>query len=295
MTDAPDTGGLRPWAELLRLPNLFTVPGEALAGYVLAVGKLRGEVGWACLVVLLIYIGGLLLNDWFDRAEDAEERPERPIPSGRVRAAAARNVGFAALAAGVAVAWIAGQAPSGTVASVTALLALAYDGWLKKTALGPGVMGLCRAGAVMVGAAFAGHLGIAVVVAAVTIFGYTAMLTYVAREETTGEPASRDVWALPVVLASGGVALVLRVGVSTIGMVALALAVLESAWVARAMRSGRLRVPPGIGRLVRVMIMVQAAWAFWPWHPAPTLAVLAALFVALRAGAEVAGRAFYGS
>ena len=34
----------------------------------------------------MFYIGGMYLNDAFDRDIDARERPERPIPSGHVGA-----------------------------------------------------------------------------------------------------------------------------------------------------------------------------------------------------------------
>jgi 4-hydroxybenzoate polyprenyltransferase len=286
---------MRAWGELLRLPNLFTVPGEALAGFALATGGLSAKVGWACLAVLLTYAGGLLLNDWFDREQDAEERPERPLPSGRVRPAAARNVGLAALAAGVAVAWLAGPLQAGIAAGLTALCALLYDAGLKRTAAGPGLMGLSRAGALAVGAGFAGSFGVPVVVAAVTLFAYTAMLTYVARDETAEAATDSDAWALPVVLASGGVAMSLRVGVSIPGVAVLLLAVLEAARIIQRMRSDRRETPAAIGRLVRVMIVLQAAWVVWPPHAPGRLAALAAMFVALRAAAEVAGRAFYGS
>ena len=48
-----------------------------------------GEPNWFVLPWLLLssaglYLGGMVLNDVFDARLDAVERPERPIPSGRV-------------------------------------------------------------------------------------------------------------------------------------------------------------------------------------------------------------------
>ena len=43
----------------------------------------------------------MYLNDAFDREIDARERPERPIPSGRIGAGPVFAIGFGLLAAGV--------------------------------------------------------------------------------------------------------------------------------------------------------------------------------------------------
>ena len=45
------------------------------------------------------------LNDFFDAEVDAVERPERPIPSGRISRSTAGCVGWSLLAAGVLAAW----------------------------------------------------------------------------------------------------------------------------------------------------------------------------------------------
>lgn len=72
------------WAELLRLPNLFTVPGDILVGWVLS--GMRGCFPlFAIAASLSLYSAGLLLNDSCDAQIDAHERPNRPIPSGRIR------------------------------------------------------------------------------------------------------------------------------------------------------------------------------------------------------------------
>lgn len=77
------------WFELCRVPNLFTVPGDPLAGYLLAATSLGVPIEWmdALLVViasLSLYCFGLLQNDLTDYEEDCEYRPERPLPSRRV-------------------------------------------------------------------------------------------------------------------------------------------------------------------------------------------------------------------
>src|SRR5687768_2365240 len=79
----------RAWLQLLRAPNLFTVPGDPLAGYLLATqllalpGDLR--VALAIGASFCFYSAGLMLNDLLDLREDRRDRPERPLPSGAVK------------------------------------------------------------------------------------------------------------------------------------------------------------------------------------------------------------------
>ncbi|MEA3189035.1 MAG: hypothetical protein QOD99_2865, partial [Chthoniobacter sp.] len=72
---------LRTWLQLFRAPNLFTVPGDPLAGYLLVVrGSFNGAVLPAIGASICFYAAGLLMNDLADFAEDRRERPERPLP-----------------------------------------------------------------------------------------------------------------------------------------------------------------------------------------------------------------------
>ena len=77
---------LRVWLQLLRAPNLFTVAGDPLAGYLLAWGgTLQFRTLLPILASLCFYMAGLLHNDLADLAEDRKERPNRPLPSGGAR------------------------------------------------------------------------------------------------------------------------------------------------------------------------------------------------------------------
>ena len=81
---------LRDLAELVRAPAALSVPGDALAGAASAgwpAGAPHGARSPAGRRVVCLYWAGMALNDWADRDLDAVERPERPIPSGRVSAA----------------------------------------------------------------------------------------------------------------------------------------------------------------------------------------------------------------
>lgn len=138
------------YAQLLRLPNVFTAFADiCLAGC--AAGYIIDRPGVFVLLLLAsgcFYLGGMVLNDFFDRREDAEARSFRPIPSGRVSARVALALGAVLLILGITltnlavaslfvlhVSWIVVTLP---------LAILLYDGWLKRTPLGPIGMGLCR-------------------------------------------------------------------------------------------------------------------------------------------------------
>ncbi len=142
--------------ELIRPPNLFTVPGDPLAGFILAGGGGDGDFAPAALTTLaacLLYMAGLIWNDCADDREDSRTRPGRPIPSGRVRRGHALAVASMMAAGGVALAWQAAPA-AGYVALLLAALVLAYN-FVTRRHLVAGVitMGLCRGASVLLGAA----------------------------------------------------------------------------------------------------------------------------------------------
>ncbi|WP_326687045.1 MULTISPECIES: SCO3242 family prenyltransferase [unclassified Streptomyces] len=144
-------GRVAAWAQLLRVSALFTVPGDAVAGAV-AAGRVPGRgTALAAGSSLCLYEAGMALNDWADRAEDAVERPERPLPSGRVRPAAALAAATGLTAAGLALAARAGRLPLAT-ASALAATVWAYDLRLKHTPAGPAAMATARALDVLLGA-----------------------------------------------------------------------------------------------------------------------------------------------
>ncbi|MGW7411313.1 SCO3242 family prenyltransferase [Streptomyces sp. NPDC054863] len=159
MTNPPGAD-VRAWLELLRVSALLTVPGDALAGAAaLSVRPNRGTA-LALASSLCLYEAGMALNDWADRAEDAQDRPHRPIPSGRITPSAALSAACTLSAAGLFLASRAGRPALAAATAVTATV-WAYDLKLKHTALGPATMATARAldllmGAVATGAAAPG-------------------------------------------------------------------------------------------------------------------------------------------
>ena len=335
---------LTTWCRLLRLRNLFTVPGDPLAGFMLATGGLLDwRVAGAMATSLLLYSAGLLLNDYFDRHIDARERPERPIPSGAITARTVLTVGLILLVAGIGMAFAMGHAGAGAVAVALALAVFAYDARLKRISwLGPLVMGGCRAASVVLGATFAFRpMAPQVVAAAGLIWAYITAISILAARETTGDRPGRMAYVPVAALLVAGVAMLwlsltaswqkpeVVTSVSShlqgeamwktetifvedprfdeAGPVAAGLLLLvgiEAALAALHARRGPLAVPAFVGRLIRIMISVQAAWCVWAVRPcfgdglhdphALPFAFVGAHFL-VRWIAGLTARRFYGS
>src|SRR5262249_26882163 len=131
--------------KLGRVSNLPTAWTNVLAGTVLAGGDWRsGRIGLVLVAMSLFYVGGMYLNDYFDRGIDARERPARPIPAGEISAAAVAATGAALLACAVALMAAAGTTPAIT-GILLALFIVGYDAHHKEVAWAPLVMGGCRA------------------------------------------------------------------------------------------------------------------------------------------------------
>ncbi|MFG2689245.1 SCO3242 family prenyltransferase [Streptomyces sp. NPDC048405] len=173
------------WAELLRLPALFTVPGDALAGAAAAGARPGPRTLLAIGSSLCLYEAGMALNDWADRAEDAVERPHRPLPSGRIRPAAALAAAGVLTGAGLALAAGAGR-PALTIAVPLAATVWAYDLTLKHTPAGPAAMAAARGLDLLLGAAATGGGTRAALPSAALLGSHTLAVTAVSRRETTG-------------------------------------------------------------------------------------------------------------
>ncbi len=170
--------------KLGRISNLPTVWTNVLAGTVLAGGAADGRrVLLVALSMSLLYVGGMYLNDFFDRDIDARERPTRPIPAGDIPAAVVAIIGFTLLAAGAAMLAL-GEPVAAIVGLALAFTIVIYDVFHKGNPVAPVVMGLCRA-LVYAGAAAAttGTVTPPVIIAGFAMLAFVAGVTFAARQE----------------------------------------------------------------------------------------------------------------
>jgi 4-hydroxybenzoate polyprenyltransferase len=130
------------------------------------------------------YVGGMYLNDFFDREIDARDRPGRPIHAGEIRAGTVLSIGFGLLAIGVALMIPFGLAATICGALLAAVIVL-YDVWHKHNVLSPIVMGTCRALVyIATGVALAGATSTATMIGAVALASHVAGITYAAKQES---------------------------------------------------------------------------------------------------------------
>lgn len=203
---------MRAYLQLLRLPNVFTAMADILLGFLFTHERLEPWPQFALLLgsSSLLYLAGMVLNDFFDRQQDAHERPARPIPSGRVPVETARRLGLGMLLSGTALGWgaafVAGDWWPAIVATLLGAGVLLYDGLLKRTPLGPLTMGACRMLNVLLGMSVSAEPWQAVHwVVAGGVGLYIVGVTVFARSEARESP--RFQLALGLVVLLSGIAL----------------------------------------------------------------------------------------
>ncbi|MFJ9388166.1 SCO3242 family prenyltransferase [Nocardioides sp. NPDC101246] len=251
------TSSARAFAELVRLPAALTVPGDTLAGAA-AAGPLAARAVAMPAASVALYWAGMALNDWADRDLDAVERPERPIPSGRVSPRQALGVAVGLTAAGVGLAALVGGRPAAATAAALAGTVWAYDTVLKDTPAGPVAMAAARGLDVLLGASASGRTRAGLVPAGL-LAAHTAGVTLLSRGEVHG--------TRPVTAGLAGAATVATAAV-TAGHGRAALPVALAATYAHSVGSAQLAavsspdagtVRHATGAGIRGMIPLQAA------------------------------------
>jgi 4-hydroxybenzoate polyprenyltransferase len=193
------------YLQLCRAPNVFTAVADVSMGVIFVRERIDPAGSWLALTLAsaLLYSAGMVLNDVYDVDVDARERPERPLPSGRIALARARRLGYGLLAGGVLSAalggllagppnWMAGRC--GLVAVSLVVCIWLYDALLKQTLIGPFIMGACRCLNVLLGMSIAcpglspAHVlafGDDQLLVSVAIGCYVVGVTWFARGEAT--------------------------------------------------------------------------------------------------------------
>lgn len=173
------------YLELVRAPAVLTVLGDTLAGGSAAGHTLSGRRIVLPLASACLYAGGMALNDYADRGTDSRDRPERPIPSGRISAGNALTAAAALTVAGLGLSAAGGGRRAFAVGLPLAAAIWTYDLLAKHQAVsGALTMGTCRALDVLMGAG-SGHLRPAL--GAAGIMGvHTAAVTLLSRGEVEG-------------------------------------------------------------------------------------------------------------
>jgi hypothetical protein len=192
-----------------RVSNLPTVWTNVIAGATIAnpTAPLL-DVAIVALAMTAFYVGGMYLNDFFDREIDARERPGRPIHAGDISAGAVSAIGFALLAVGTILLTRFGLLTVVWGLALAAAIVL-YDAWHKGNVVAPVIMGLCRALVYLgTGAAVSGDIRVALMVGAIALAAHVVGLTYAAKQENLNQVGR--LWPLailagPLLLALPGI------------------------------------------------------------------------------------------
>ncbi|SDT39543.1 SCO3242 family prenyltransferase [Jiangella sp. DSM 45060] len=196
---------LRDIAELVRAPAALTVPGDSLAGAAAAGFPYGARTAVTPLASACLYWAGMALNDYADRDLDRVERPERPIPSGRVTPSEALGLAAGLTAAGLGLAAVAGGRRALRVAVPLAAAVWTYDLLAKPTPAGPVVMAAARGLDVLLGA---GGRERAAALPALAVATHTAGVTVLSRGEVHGGSVSSARVALGATATAAAAAVV---------------------------------------------------------------------------------------
>jgi 4-hydroxybenzoate polyprenyltransferase len=188
---------VKEYLQLIRLPNVFTTPSNILAGYFAAVTTTTAtEADGVHLIAImvssgLLYIAGIVLNDYFDIEIDKKERPSRPLPSGKISKGYALTIAIVALLIANIIALVVGPISLAISLALT-LLIIAYDYQLKYSVLGPFAMGGTRSLNVIFGASpvllYIDNHSVAIVgAAAASLFFYVSSITILSKKEVGKE------------------------------------------------------------------------------------------------------------
>jgi len=219
------SGTLLDYLRLFRFANVFTAMADVTMGFLFVHGSLDPTGVFVCLLLAssLLYTAGMVLNDVYDVEADTRERPERPIPSGRISLNRAQTLGYGLLLCGVGLGWLAvflqpvdGDTlwRGGAVASLLGLCVVLYDAFLKTTWAGPVGMGACRFLNVLLGMSLADPVSagwnlagyeIHHLIPAAGIGVYTMGITWFARTEA--KESSRLQLSLAAAVIMGGIAI----------------------------------------------------------------------------------------
>jgi len=216
---------VRAWLELARVSNLPTCVSNVLVGA--AIGGVTCDIAWpavgiVAVAVMLLYVGGMALNDVVDHRIDRRERPGRPIPSGRIPVRTAAGAAIVCLVAGAGLTAFTGT-PAVWFGVVLAAAIVVYDLVHKRAAASVVLMGACR-GLVYLTAAAAVCWPLewrvaTILTLAITV--YVALVTLLARVEAH-TPRIRIV----VLRWLAGISLVDAIFLALLGRPALAAAAL---------------------------------------------------------------------
>jgi 4-hydroxybenzoate polyprenyltransferase len=291
------------WLQLIRPPNLVTVIGDPLAGAALAFAAgVNGHIIAAiavAIVSLLLYMSGLIMNDYADIEEDKRERPKRPLPSGIISPRHAIIIALVLAFIGTGIAFLINPITGITAILLIITIAL-YNFTLKEEKfIGSIIMGLCRGLSFLLGAFAVGykigiHNSTIIYIALILIF-YIAAVTSIATNETEEIYIGTKRWFPTVAISL--LLIILKPFAGPFNWLSLfpgITAVIISIKIAKQLSDEPepMVVQKSIGLYIRILLLLQAAICF---ALVPYGIIAGSLLIALWPLGNKLAKRFYGS
>ncbi|MEM3402671.1 MAG: UbiA family prenyltransferase [Candidatus Hadarchaeales archaeon] len=128
-------GKSRAWLEIIRLHNCIFAGAAVLIGGMISAGPALVPLPIFAIgffVAVLVAAGGNAINDYADREIDRINRPERPIPSGKISPEKALDAARGLFIAGILLSLLMGNLYCFFLAAANSIALIAYAGALKR-------------------------------------------------------------------------------------------------------------------------------------------------------------------
>jgi len=156
---------------------------------------------------ILLYVVGIIINDYRDLEIDRKERPDRPLPAGKISPRSALAFVFVAAISAIFLATLVGI-PSVLLAVILLITIIAYDCWLKNNFLGYFAIALARVINVVLGYSAGITLLISnqnditrLSVILISTFLYVTAISYISRKEVESSPKKSNFQISTVLLS----------------------------------------------------------------------------------------------
>lgn len=203
---------IKDYLVLVRLPNLFTLPSNILVGMATVSSlafTLTSFTQFLLLVTIsvLLYCVGIVLNDLYDFDIDKKERPNRPLPSGKIsrRSAIVLVAIFSTIALILSV-----QVSFSTlvISSILFSVIFGYDKYLKNTHAGPFTIASARVMNILLGTSVSlrsvdSYSQIVTLTFVLIItFVYVSLIGFISRYEVHGFSDNTKLLLPPAIVAT---------------------------------------------------------------------------------------------
>jgi len=203
---------IKDYLVLVRLPNLFTLPSNILVGMATVSSlafTLTSFTQFLLLVTIsvLLYCVGIVLNDLYDFDIDKKERPNRPLPSGKIsrRSAIVLVTIFSTLALILS---LLVSFSTLVISTILFSVIFGYDKYLKNTHAGPFTIASARVMNILLGTSVSlrsvdSYSQIVTLTFVLIItFVYVSLIGFISRYEVHGFSDNTKLLLPPAIVAT---------------------------------------------------------------------------------------------